>query len=658
MNLGHQSRANIVANTVLAVLASLFVVAGLFPEKLWGFNHFAFLPNHISIIGIGLFILSCVPFLLNKEVSFDVTYLKGIPRNQKLMLFLLFALLFGQLYDLLPIYYDIYGDAFDIGKGPGYMVTELNSEIIAELTSLDFKDSKIGERTSFFTVYIMSYFLKIDNLEAFELLGKVCGMIWVFTWLLFCEDMLKSRVLKVIAAVVGILAPFSQIFYHHYEIYALGITMMLVLSVQLAFYLKYKQNWRLIVLGISVLLSVFTHILFLLWLPILMMLIIWHVSRAFRTKLTMKRALLFYLVPAHIVGILAYFFVFKSYDQSRNFDTEKLEEAVFLPITSNDPAPLDQYYLFDFAHLLDFFNVFFIWSIAAIFMISLVLIKYRSQINWNDPTIVFVVSILIPFISFFFVFNPLLGMEADWDLFSLPAPIILCLMVVLLSRLSLKNADMTRFFPAIGFAVLGFLFIIVNSDRESLSKRYESSGKHLFKTYYIGASTTLHGALHLCDSDKERHLRRVHIIESLKSSATKGNDIEYADMLCEEGLYVSEQLGDKSKALAYFEEAATYSPFLKRNALELGVHYAELGMTEKALAQSELLLKISHPSREEAYKRWIHYTLLNEDYEKALLQCKEFLAEWPDSRYKFIGLALNVLESDTPEDAINLFKEL
>jgi len=150
----------------------------------------------------------------------------------------------------------------------------------------------------------------------------------------------------------------------------------------------------------------------------------------------------------------------------------------------------------------------------------------------------------------------------------------------------------------------------------------------------------------------------LYIFAILSKRNKKKGFIEYADLLCKAGQHISYQLNDKKSALQYFEQASSYASDLKSNVLELAMHQAELGQYGKAVKQAELLVRMHHPSKEKAYVRLIHYTLLNRDYKTSRSQCKYFFSQWPDSKYQFIGLVYGILNSEQPKEAISLFKEL
>ena len=135
--------------------------------------------------------------------------------------------------------------------------------------------------------------------------------------------------------------------------------------------------------------------------------------------------------------------------------------------------------------------------------------------------------------AFLFLFNPLLTMMIDWDVFCIPGPLLLVFIALVAKQVQNENFFAKKLLaPTIGLALMTVPIFAVNANRESLSYRLESVGIRTFKTYYEWSGKYIHQALGLIENDMDLYLKRkAEILEKLKSYTVPGKDFKYAQLL-------------------------------------------------------------------------------------------------------------------------------
>ena len=164
---------------------------------------------------------------------------------------------------------------------------------------------------------------------------------------------------------------------------------------------------------------------------------------------------------------------------------------------------------------------------------------------------------LLLFASLFFVTNPLLSMQMDWDLFSCPGPVLLVFVVVLAGQLPGRVWVRKVFPPCVGLALLCMPVFIVHASVPMLSARLESVGVRMFKTYYEWSARTLTYALSLSASDSKEFVeRRDRVLTNLEPYALPNRDYEYARLLSAAGEHELRVAKDYRAAAVFFERAS------------------------------------------------------------------------------------------------------
>lgn len=183
----------------------------------------------------------------------------------------------------------------------------------------------------------------------------------------------------------------------------------------------------------------------------------------------------------------------------------------------------------------------------------------------------------------------------------------------------------------IALCLLSLPVFIVNTQAAPLSQRLESIGTRAFETYWIGASTPINGGIDLEPNQQTRLSRRLAVLERLKPMAVSGNDIEYADLLCEAGkTYFQAQ--DYVSAQPYFEAAFTYSPNLVDNVYYLVVNHFYLQQFSEAHHYLPRLVAYQYPTPSKALSIAVHVSLEAKQYEDAAQYAKQASTMNPNNK--------------------------
>ena len=618
---------------------TLYAIAYTLPEKWWGLHHGAFLNPTVKWF-IFLLAAVCLMYGGRKVVLDRLNKLKAF----KWWAALIIAIVAGWLLHTFPIHNDFYGDAPRHMEFLGEQVTELNEERVNHMYDLNVFDTKIGEITVLNFVEKMSYEQQVNPKVVFQWIGTVCGALFIFLWSLFVPKYLGESKNWITIWGIGLLAPFLQLFSGHIEIYAPVIVASSAFLMALLMYIQSgEKKWMWVMIPL-LFLSLKFHFASILLIPAFAGAILFVNSEKVKSLLTLKNAIYFVVLPIVLIGWVAYIVVFKDYNDPRFLNgTIEDGERLFLPILSPE-APLDRYNLFSLNHILDYINMFFLWSAAGLLMLVYFLIR-RSRMNWDRPEVVILICTLILYAGLFFMINPLISMPMDFDLFSIPAPILLMVAVALWKNKKHEEESLTG--PIWGLGILTLAIFATNASPMASSKRLESLGKHTFKTYWIRSIGNLQAGLEM--ADEEHYIERLHkAIDDLRPYAIQGKDLEYANLVWRAGKYYRDN-NDLGEALQWHLEAEDYFKNYPVNVMGTMDAYYRMGEFQKAYDKSKVLLDIGYPSKERAFKMAIDCGLRAEHMKDVEEYCKQYLQLYP--RDQFINDALAQLGGPTnPED--------
>ncbi len=605
---------------------SIYALAYVFQETLWGVHHFTFLPS-----GIGLFFLALAFVLMVSGFFMPVRkeLLDRIPR--KFWLAIVLALAAGWVFHNFPIHKDYYGDAPRFKGFLGDGVDELNVERTQNMLSLDIFDPKIGEKTMLNAVERLAFRTQAHPVDVFRWIDTVSGTVFVLIWLLFLFSYVESSAQRLILILIGLFAPFTQNFYGHIEIYAPFFAVVTGYFSILFYYLKTSNKRLLWALIFALILCIKFHFLSVLLIPSLIAAFVYvKGSEKWKPYFTWKSVLRYVLIPVFIIGWLAYFFVFKDHNDPRFLDgVVKESERLFLPLMSPD-APLDRYNLFSFAHISDFVNNCFHWAGAGLFVL-IILLATRKRINWNTPEVLLTGVSLILFNGLLFMVNPLLSMPIDWDLFSLSAPLLLFLLVAIMKSSELELRSLVL--PTVGVCVMAIPVYMTNAIPDAGSKRLEVVGRYTFKTYWIRSAGTIDNGIGMESAATQDYIDRLEqVIDDLKPYAHEGDDIEYAYLLWSRAKYYR-SINDLERALRLHQEVHDYAKKYPSNRMGTMDAYYRLGRFDEAFEESKKLVAMSYPDKLQSLSMAIDCGLKAKESLLVLDYCEEFLKTMPTNAY-------------------------
>jgi tetratricopeptide (TPR) repeat protein len=228
-----------------------------------------------------------------------------------------------------------------------------------------------------------------------------------------------------------------------------------------------------------------------------------------------------------------------------------------------------------------------------------------------------------------FTLNPLLSMPMDWDLFSIPAPLLLVLVALLASQVESNPGKVGA--PVVALILLSVPVFAVNMSVNAHSYRLESIAKRSFKTYYLRSSSNLIDALGFIKDDVDLYLeRKQNLIEDLQPYALEGNDPMYSHLLMDDGFYFLRVGNDPVKARQRLTLACAYDPGRGDTRMFLMETNFVLRDFKSAFKDAEKLVQINFPDGPTAHKMAIHCALEAELYDEALDYAKKYLGQFPE----------------------------
>ncbi|MHA7058293.1 hypothetical protein ACWGOQ_0013810 [Aquimarina sp. M1] len=609
---------------ILIAFVSLYIFGYFFPDYWWSVHFIRFTSPIIQvIILVLLLVLGYKLYKTSINESIEFTRFKLTIRSV-----IIFSISLLLLTIVFPMVQDFYGDAYKFNKflpkTPTLIPTETHDKFFTFSLS-----PWAGEGTVLSLITYIAYFLQVTYKTAFILFDAIFGGLFVFFWLQVIRILIKNDTWKVILTLTGITAPFMLVFFGHIEIYApVFFINILWIYITLLFIKTEKAKYLWLVLLI-LLIGLKLHSTSVLCIPALFLLF-WKNYQG--TYPNWKQVSYFVLTPIFIIGLFLYFFYFEDHIDNRSLQSTAMAfEHLFLPLFSPEP-PLDQYNLLSFNHFFDFFSVILLWSPIALFLLILLLILKRKEVNWNAPEVLILGVCFILFTTFFFVVNPLLGMPIDWDLFSLPAPYLLAFTAVVVSQVE-KYISPSKILYASGIiAALNLPVFVVHQSERALSERLESVAARMYTTYYEWTAKTIEHAYSLNDPFNINRLERGEDFrKKIGSKAQKGIDYEYATLVVDQGRYFLRIQNDPVKALGLFTLAQEYAPAHNAKLLSLEAYFA-LQQYENAFMVAEELVLLRFPSVEKALKIKLHCALEAQLYQEAFETCTVILKNWPDNK--------------------------
>ena len=633
----------VVSSRGLALLSvffwGLYVLGTFFPDTWWTTHFLAFLgPGwRYGFLAVATGLMA-YPFVFPKGMGISPRLLKTSERYGHLFI-LAIVMLTGILIYHFPIAHDHYGDAYKLLHrldDPVSDIPEGANEAFFRFTLSPWD----GHTSVLALVTYIGYYGAMTYGKAFLWLDLVCGCLFVWVWLSFLRKYLNPGLGRLIMGLAGIAAPFMLIYFGHIESYAPVFLLFLSWQVVALMYLKTQHKgwlWALIPL---LLLCMKAHPVALLFLPALGLLFIHQFAQPeswFARQLSWKGISRWILLPVGIVGMVLYFFVFQDYNDPRDLSQTAMEfDRLFLPLVVPEP-PLDHYHMLSVNHLFDYFCEMLLWSPIVWFVLLYTGIYGRKQITWNAlPVLVSGLSLIL-LGSLFFVINPLLSMQLDWDLLAIPAPIFLVFGAAVVKEVENGEKSWISFnkiLPAcLALALLNVPMYMVHAQTDPLSQRLESLGIRMYHTYYEWSSKVCKFALNLPEyPSSDAYISRLNdLLQRLQPEAIPQKDFEYARLLTEGGRFYLRVQKDYPKAMSFLNRAERYYPPENLGLLyKMETHFV-LKQFPEAYEYALRLMDISYPSEDKSNAIAIQCALEAGLYEEALELSVRYLKKWPNN---------------------------
>lgn len=561
----------IVALLIVAICGTGF----FYPEKLWGVHFAAFLSKELAVFffSIPLLLIISSLFLPEKRVTFQPIIWKITSIVAPIGATLAF-------YHF-PIPNDFYGNARNFYFIKENVINVFPDDIVASFFRFDFIPGQ-GRNGVKLIVDLISYYSNQSIEQSFILLNTFFGGLYVLVLFQFIATHIQEVKNRVLLLFIFLLSPMFLVYFGHIETYAPVFFLLISWLLLFVKATKNKTPFSLIALAFTGLLGLRFHTLFILLVPAFLILLTNSYAPDLSKKIgTLKKTFLYIYLPLLVLGLLAYFFVFKDYNDPRKLTNFTDIERLFLPILSPE-APLDQYNLFSFNHVLDFINITFLWSPVFLFLI-LSILSFRKEINWNSLEVSSILLTITIYGTFLFAINPLLSMPMDWDLFMFPVAILSVLIVLLLQRIELSYFTLKRSILLLAIAVLCIPAFITTLSAKENAYRIESLGKHIYKTYYEHAATYLLYAIGQTDSKEAYKTRLERIISDLKPYSLLGNDKQYADLLIDYSYVLADENLENAR-IAFLQAADYHSPDPK---FDEHINYINQRLVEQGYSFSE-----------------------------------------------------------------------
>lgn len=552
----------------------------------WGIHFIAYLPTGLKIALLavsGVMLAPSVQRSISKTASKLVVWRTG--QSERLIQPALIALGCFVGFHLFTIKTDAYGDSINMVRWYGDNAS-FNWRWITDVLSFDWVTNK--EALTVGLHRTVSYIFSIPIGSAYRIMSELCGTVFVFVWLVYVQK-ISTGLLRLVLSLLGLFTGGLQVFFGHIENYPFAILTFTVFLSAFFFYLESKV--RTPVLLVLYLLAVKAHIIGVLFLPGLVLGILYRFRESipqFETRFTWRAIFLSVILPTCLLGIVSYFFVFHSWNEPYALRSGRQFQQTFLPIVS-PAAPLNHYTLWSPYHIADFLNVVMLIAGPIVLLLVALFIFNRRQVVWSCPIVIVFGNIaLFPFL-FFLAMNPTLSPVRDWDVYTLLLPPLLFFVASIMTHSTVR--DYVPSWLAVPL-VFGMLFSVaqmgVEASPTALSHRLRDAGIYTYKSYYAGASFIETRAL-AARTKSGLPKKFPEMVNELSKHATPGNDGELANMMARASYFYSLQ-GDRNAAVEWGEKALHWDTANTRYAYNLAVSYLQVQEVTKAEKIAENLL--------------------------------------------------------------------
>ena len=454
-------------NLGLAVIILLFATANLLGVKqLWGINFLKFYSPGVAITITIVLILIALPPISRRLLSFGTAlsqYLDDSPIRCNLFLICLIA-------TLLPVMWAFRSATTLLGDGALRTNQALGGISLMPTELLDFLLHSVGYKYLFEP-------LRIDIISTYQIISVLCGIVFIIGIWRLARYMAREQAIILFGLLVS--SAVLVLFFGYVESYSLIAAILPHLFLAgLKVIDGAARKWPLVVLAT---LAMLTHsIALFIFGPTLIIALLTPASggsdRRQLTSRWMLASLMLLIVGACIARIFGTFGILQN----------------LMPLL---PVPEYRQGIFTANHFLNLLNWLALAALPVLLLGWRLILQERNQSEAPNGRRLFAFWMLIPSLIFIFFFTPQLGGPRDWDLFALPA-FMLIPSVQILYRSRLNASIPQQVIPVIFISlVTTFGFAALNADRQRSVERFAeimevSKFKNLTKEYSILVNET------------------------------------------------------------------------------------------------------------------------------------------------------------------------
>lgn len=395
-------------------LNTLLIIAGA-PTKsslFWGFNLLSFFPPTYAIIIVLSLSVILIPGFRNILIKF-ITKSADLIKRDYVPLIIIFV------YTVFFIIFRI--KVHFLGDGPMIirMLPEMNG--VSDMITTN----EPGAYTLDLAVqHILRLVMKSSyNPEmVYLILSYVTGIFFLFVLLKFVRNFIDDKPLKLSISVILFFTGCIIFFLGYVETYQIVYLMMLIYLVYSVLFFNNRIKFTFIpAIAFGIWLSL--HYLAAVFFPSFIILLIYSFKK---NKIQSGISLILFLVCFTAV-FLATGLDFK--EMVNRFISPN--ESHWLPLLTGDsiiPA-------LSFSHLWNVINAELLVLPFGFLSLLIFIIIYYKNINWKNPSVIFLSLITLCSLVFIFLFNSYLGLAKDWDVVGLMSfPVLFILIYLLLTQ--------------------------------------------------------------------------------------------------------------------------------------------------------------------------------------------------------------------------------
>jgi len=561
----------------------------------WGIHFIAYIPAGMRVL---LLIIGGLLLVPNIQRSFylGVANLFGSEKTKQKIRILPAAIVAGicfMLFHTFTMKTDIYGDNIRILKGYADN-SKFDWNWIGDMFSPQLDVNKEALTVAIHRIVAHCFSISIES--SYQIMSEFFGALFILAWLLFVQkitnmDDWSSRPLRIVLILLGLFAGAVQVFLGHVENYSFGILTYTLFLISLYFYIEGKLG----TLGFVFLylLAFKAHIIAILFFPAFLVALAYHYRNTL-TKVqflfTWRAILMVVILPAFVIGVLLYVFLFHSWNEPYAYTTGRGFEQAFLPIVTL-PPPLDHYSLWLPYHIADFCNLLLLTSAPIVVILVNLMIFNHKEISWSQPrVIVFGLAALFPFL-FFMALSPNLTPVRDWDVYTLLFPPLLFFTSMLLVQPGVRAYVTAWLAQTVVFGVIfTSVFVAVDASPNELQPRLLDAGAYIYHSYYATSKFIETRAFAINEDSKPALIHFSNIVHELSLVPTHGTDQELAAMMAFIARFHA-NAGNDSAALSWELLARKTDTSFQKYFIDLAAYYLQLNRLDDGTRTVEEFLK-------------------------------------------------------------------